>query len=386
MRCACSGASPRRLPTCSSSTRPRRASAKSARSWSAPMRPPSGRKRSPPRGVRVGVLFGRERIGLTNEEVSLADEILTLPVDPAFGSLNVAQAVLIVAYEWRRATLTGETAGLPFARSADPPAPKDELIHLFLHLESALDKAGFFRPPEKRAHMVEALRNMLQRAGLSDQEVRTLRGVIAALERRPTRPRAASRRDGDHGAGQIRMTTRLLVFDSGIGGLSVAREIATLIPAAEMVYVADDAGIPLRRLGRRAAIGPRRRDDRPADRPLRPGRGGDRLQHGLDAGPAAAPGALPAALRRHRPRDQAGGGADEIRPGQRARDLRHDAAGLYARADRPVRRRLPCAARRFGQPRAARRGVYARRAGRPTPRSLPTSDRPSSIRTGVGRT
>jgi tRNA/rRNA methyltransferase len=140
-------------------------------------------------GRLVGALFGRERIGLTNDEVSLADEILTLPVDPAFASLNVAQAVLIVAYEWRRSLSKSETACLPFARSAEPPAAKDELIHLFDHLEGALDAAGFFRPPEKRAHMVEALRNMLQRAGLSEQEVRTLRGVIAALERRPTRPR-----------------------------------------------------------------------------------------------------------------------------------------------------------------------------------------------------
>jgi tRNA/rRNA methyltransferase len=85
--------------------------------------------------------------------------------------------------------LASETAALPFARSADPPAAKDELIRLFRHLEGALDAAGFFRPPEKRAHMVEALRNLLQRAGLSEQEVRTLRGVVAALERRPTRPR-----------------------------------------------------------------------------------------------------------------------------------------------------------------------------------------------------
>jgi tRNA/rRNA methyltransferase len=145
-------------------------------------------KRLAGEGRAVAILFGRERIGLTNDEVSLADEILTLPVDPAFGSLNVAQAVLIIAYEWRRAMLAGESGGLPFARSADPPATKEELIHLFHHLEGALDAAGFFRPPEKRAHMVEALRNMLQRAGLSEQEVRTLRGVVAALERRPTRP------------------------------------------------------------------------------------------------------------------------------------------------------------------------------------------------------
>ena len=139
-------------------------------------------------GRPVGVLFGRERIGLTNEEVSLADEILTLPVDPSFSSLNVAQAVLIVAYEWRRALHTNESEALPFARSADPPSTKDELVRLFLHLESALDATGYFRPPEKRAHMVETLRNLLQRAGLSEQEVRTLRGAVAALERRPTRP------------------------------------------------------------------------------------------------------------------------------------------------------------------------------------------------------
>src|SRR5436309_1076442 len=90
---------------------------------------------------------------------SIAGPAIVL-VEPAFGSLNVAQALLIVAYEWRRATLTTETAGLPFVKSADPPADKDELIHLFQHLEGALDTAGFFRPPEKRAHMVEALRNM----------------------------------------------------------------------------------------------------------------------------------------------------------------------------------------------------------------------------------
>jgi tRNA/rRNA methyltransferase len=141
------------------------------------------------RAETVAVMFGRERWGLENDEVGLADRIVTFPINPAFASVNLAQAVLIVAYEWRRASFPDENESLPFARSADPPSTKDELIHLFLHLESALDAAGFFRPPEKRAHMVEALRNMLQRAGLSEQEVRTLRGAIAALERRPTRPR-----------------------------------------------------------------------------------------------------------------------------------------------------------------------------------------------------
>ncbi len=139
-------------------------------------------------GNGVGVLFGRERNGLTNEEVSLADAILTLPVDPGFSSLNIAQSVLILAYEWRLSGLTEEAAGLPFDGGIGPAAPKDELLRMFEHFEGALDRAGFFRPPEKRGHMVLALRSMLQRAGLNEQEVRTLRGVIAALDRRPTRP------------------------------------------------------------------------------------------------------------------------------------------------------------------------------------------------------
>jgi tRNA/rRNA methyltransferase len=140
-------------------------------------------------GVEAGVLFGRERTGLTNDELSLADGILTLPVDPKHSSLNVAQAVLIVAYEWRRSGLAREEEGLPFAGpDAADLAPKEELIRLFEHLEAALDDANFFRPPEKRPHMVRSIRTMLNRARLSEQEVRTLRGVVAALEARPTRP------------------------------------------------------------------------------------------------------------------------------------------------------------------------------------------------------
>jgi tRNA/rRNA methyltransferase len=141
------------------------------------------------KGEGVGVVFGRERIGLTNEEISLADEIVTFPIDPAFPSLNVAHAVLIFAYEWRLARVGGERAGLPFQPDMPPPAAKADLVRLFDHLEEALDAAGFFRPPENRTHMMLGLRAMLQRAGLTDQEVRTLRGALAALEGRPTRPR-----------------------------------------------------------------------------------------------------------------------------------------------------------------------------------------------------
>jgi tRNA/rRNA methyltransferase len=138
-------------------------------------------------GNGVGILFGRERTGLNNEEVALADEILTLPVNPAFSSLNIAQAVLIVAYEWRLSAIDG--AALPFGAEIAQQAPRTQLVAMFEHLEAALDDAGFFRPSEKRPHITLAIRAMLQRAGLTEQEVRTLRGMIAALERRPTRPR-----------------------------------------------------------------------------------------------------------------------------------------------------------------------------------------------------
>lgn len=136
----------------------------------------------------VGFLFGREKSGLTNEEVSLADAILTLPVDPDFSSLNIAQAVLIIAYEWRLAGVESESKGLPFASPIDAQAPREQVIGMFEHLERALEEVGFYRPPERKPHLNIAIRAMFQRAGLTEQEVRTLRGMIAALERRPTRP------------------------------------------------------------------------------------------------------------------------------------------------------------------------------------------------------
>jgi tRNA/rRNA methyltransferase len=137
----------------------------------------------------AGVLFGRERSGLTNDHVALADAILTLPVDPDFSSLNIAQAVLIIAYEWRLAMLGGEAGNLPFAGPGEEEqAPKEALLRFFVHFEEALEEAGFFRPPERKPHMVRALRTLFQRARLTEQEVRTLRGVVAALEARPTRP------------------------------------------------------------------------------------------------------------------------------------------------------------------------------------------------------
>jgi tRNA/rRNA methyltransferase len=130
-------------------------------------------------GGRAGVLFGRERWGLTNEEVARADAIVTLPVVPESKSLNIAQTVVVVAYEWRKAT----AAALPFAGNRGEVATRAELEGLFGHLEGALDAAGFFPTDDMRGAMTLNLRSMLSRAGFNSQEVRTLRGVIQALER-----------------------------------------------------------------------------------------------------------------------------------------------------------------------------------------------------------
>jgi tRNA/rRNA methyltransferase len=132
-------------------------------------------------GGGAGLLFGRERWGLYNEEVAICDAIVTLPVEAAFASLNIAQAVLVVAYEWRRQSDAG---ALPFEASrAGEPATQAELHGLFDHLEETLDRTGFFTTPDKRPTMVNNLRAMLSRGQFTAQEVRTLRGVISSIDR-----------------------------------------------------------------------------------------------------------------------------------------------------------------------------------------------------------
>ena len=130
---------------------------------------------------RPGILFGPERVGLDNDAVALADALVTFPVDPAFASLNLAQAVLLVAYEWRRA---GAPPDLPIAPGhGTPPAPRGAVTALFESLEAALDRAGFY-PPDKRAVMARNMRDMLVRMTPTEQDVRTLRGALRALTRR----------------------------------------------------------------------------------------------------------------------------------------------------------------------------------------------------------
>lgn len=147
-------------------------------------------------GQRVGILFGRERTGLENDQISLADAILTFPVDPAFASLNLAQAVLLTGYEWRRAT----TGGLPPFRSdgRSLPARRDMVVSLFAYVEEELDKAGFF-PPAKREIMVRNFRDILHRLAMSEQDARTLRGAFSALAKGRRRKHLPPEEAGDEG-------------------------------------------------------------------------------------------------------------------------------------------------------------------------------------------
>ncbi|CAA2145373.1 RNA methyltransferase [Methylobacterium bullatum] len=131
-------------------------------------------------GQRVGVMFGRERIGLTNDEVSLADAIVTFPVSPDFPSLNLAQAVLLVGYEWRKAS--GQ-ARLPFTgEMQSPPATREAMASLVASLEGSLEAGGFY-PPEKRDVIARNMRDMLHRMAMTEQDVRTFRGALRAMTR-----------------------------------------------------------------------------------------------------------------------------------------------------------------------------------------------------------
>ncbi|MEI8150549.1 MAG: TrmJ/YjtD family RNA methyltransferase [Hyphomicrobiales bacterium] len=148
-------------------------------------------------GETVGILFGRERIGLENQEVALADRIITLPVNPAFASLNLGQAVVIVAYEWFK--LAGP--GLPFTQPyKSPQASKYQLLSFFASLEGELEKVEFFRPPDKRATMQINLRNIFTRMTLTQQDIRTLHGVITAIADGRKGPARGGLLNGDEAA------------------------------------------------------------------------------------------------------------------------------------------------------------------------------------------
>jgi tRNA/rRNA methyltransferase len=130
-------------------------------------------------GENVAVLFGRERYGLENDEVALADRIVTFPVNPAFASLNLAQAVALVAYEWFKLACAGK---LPFVMpQKSGPAPKQQIEAFIGNLERGLDAIEYFRPLDKRATMLVNLRNIFARMQPTRQDIQTLHGIIVAL-------------------------------------------------------------------------------------------------------------------------------------------------------------------------------------------------------------
>ena len=136
-------------------------------------------------GLRAAVLFGGEKAGLSTDDLAHADSILTVPLNPAFSSLNLAQAVLLVAYEWSRAAASGERFASPYDET---PASREAVEGMLRHLFGALDAAGYFYPEAKRPTLERNLRTMLTNAKLTEAETRLFRGVVRQLARRQTRP------------------------------------------------------------------------------------------------------------------------------------------------------------------------------------------------------
>ncbi len=128
---------------------------------------------------KAAFVFGPERSGLETEEVAMARAIMTVPVNPDFGSLNLAQAVILAAYEWSKY----QPLVQPTAYTPDPPAPQEELDGLFDHLESMLEQTGYFFPPDRAPTTRRTLRLVLTKPAWSANEIRALRGVLSAIQR-----------------------------------------------------------------------------------------------------------------------------------------------------------------------------------------------------------
>ncbi len=130
-------------------------------------------------GQKIGVLFGRERTGLINDQIVLANAKITIPLNPEFASLNLAQSVLLIGYEWYQSK--DQTPERQLHTGNSRPANREEYLNFFKRLEDELDKAGFFVATDMRPTMTRSLQNMLQRAEMTEQEVRTWHGVVSAL-------------------------------------------------------------------------------------------------------------------------------------------------------------------------------------------------------------
>jgi tRNA/rRNA methyltransferase len=132
---------------------------------------------------RSAILFGPERSGLETEDVALANAIVTVPINPEFGSLNLAQAVILLAYEWSK---RGPLAQ-PTAKDLEPQAPHAEIEGLIGHLNDELDAKGYFHPPSRTQATKNTLRTIFTKTGWSSREVKAVRGIIRALVDPPRR-------------------------------------------------------------------------------------------------------------------------------------------------------------------------------------------------------
>jgi tRNA/rRNA methyltransferase len=163
-------------------------------------------------GGTVGILFGRERYGLQNEEVALANRIITFPVNPGFASLNLAQAVLLIGYEWFKLSTAG---ALPFAMpERSEPASQHQMQAFFDNLVRELDKVEFLRPAEKRETMLVNLRNIFGRMDPTKQDMHTLHGVVMAISEGRKGPAKGGVLDGDQAT-----RLRALLAEHGQGAL-----------------------------------------------------------------------------------------------------------------------------------------------------------------------
>jgi tRNA/rRNA methyltransferase len=175
-------------------------------------------------GEHVAVVFGRERYGLDNDEVALADRIVTFPVNPAFASLNLAQSVALVAYEWFKLLSRG---ALPFAMpQKSQPAGKEQIQAFFGTLERELDAIEYFRPLHKRATMLVNLRNIFARMQPTRQDIQTLHGIVTALTQGRKGPARGGVLDGEQAT-----TLRALLAEYGQPGTSTGptRGLARLL-------------------------------------------------------------------------------------------------------------------------------------------------------------
>ena len=134
---------------------------------------------------RTAILFGPERSGLESDDVALATKIVTVPINPEFGSLNLAQAVILLAYEWSR----GRTLAQPTVKDMEPPASQAELEGLIGHLDTDLHAAGYFHPPERTQVTRHMIRTIMSKPGWSSREVKAVRGMIRTLGK--PRPRGS---------------------------------------------------------------------------------------------------------------------------------------------------------------------------------------------------